>query len=67
MKKIIDVYWLLAWFLLVKGSGNIAFKDDDYQIKPSPIMFLNTGSYVESFDGGIKWMNFLIKDDDLLK
>ena len=30
-------------------------------------MIPKTSTYVKSYDGEIKWVNFLIKDDDLLK
>ena len=31
------------------------------------IMLPETSVYLKSYDGQTKWMNFLIKDDDLLK
>ena len=30
-------------------------------------MLLKTSAYVKSYDGQIKWMQFLIEDDDLLE
>ena len=30
-------------------------------------MVAKTSTYVKSYDGKNKWMNFLIKDDELLK
>ena len=45
----------------------IGYKDDEYKIKPLCIMLLKTSSYVRSYNGETKWMNFLIKDNELLK
>ena len=45
----------------------IGFKDNDYKIKLLCIMFPKTSAYLKSYDDETKWMNFLIKDDDLLK
>ena len=41
--------------------------DDDYKIKSLHIMLPQTSAYVKGFDGQIKWIHFLIKDDELLK
>ena len=35
--------------------------DDDYVIKPLPIMLTNTSAYVKIYDGETKWMKFLLK------
>ena len=45
----------------------IGCKDDDYRIKPLSIMHPKGNAYIKSYDGETKWMNFLIKDGDLLK
>ena len=41
--------------------------DDDYKIKPLRIMFPQAKDYVESYDGEIKWLYFLLEDNELLK
>ena len=38
---------------------------DDYKIKPLHIMLPKPRTYIKSFCGQIKWMYFLIEDDDL--
>ena len=43
--------------------GNI----DDDKITPLTIMLPKTSAYVKSYDGGTKWMYFLIEDEELLK
>ena len=45
----------------------IGYRDDEYKIKPLCIMLLKTSTYVRSYNGETKWMNFLIKDNELLK
>ena len=45
----------------------IGYKDEDNKLKPLHIMPLKTSTYVKSYDGETKWMNFLNKDGDLLK
>ena len=46
----------------------IFYKIDDCKIKPLHIMLPNMSTYVKSYEcGETKWMNFLIKDDNLLK
>ena len=45
----------------------IGYKDDDHKIKLLSIMLLKTSNYVKSYDGETTWLNFFIKDDDLLK
>ena len=40
---------------------------DDYNIKPFSIFFLKITVYIKRYDGGTKWMYFLIEGDDLLK
>ena len=46
----------------------IGYKDDkDYKAKPSRIMLPKMSTYVKSYDVETKWMNFLIKDAELLK
>ena len=35
--------------------------DDDYVIKPLPIMLTKTSAYVKIYDGETKWMKFLLK------
>ena len=39
---------------------------NDNKVKALHIMIPKTSPYVKSYDGQIKWMHFLIKDDDLL-
>ena len=41
------------------------YSDDKFN--PLHIMLPETSVYLKSYDGQTKWMNFLIKDDDLLK
>ena len=38
----------------------------DHKVKPLHIMLPKASSYVKSYDGQTKWMNFLIEGDDLL-
>ena len=38
-----------------------------YEINPLHISLPKTCAYVKSYDGQIKWMYFLIEDDNLLK
>ena len=45
----------------------LGYKDDDYKIKPLPIMLPKTSACIKSNDGESNWMNFFIKDDELLK
>ena len=47
----------------------IGYLDDDYNMKYKPlrIMLPKRSTYVKNYDGATKWMNFFIKDDDLLK
>ena len=45
----------------------IGYKDDDYRIKPLRTILPNTSAYVKRYDREIKWINILVKDDDLLK
>ena len=45
----------------------IGYKDDDYRIKPLRTILPNTSAYVKSYDRETKWINILVKDDDLLK
>ena len=45
----------------------IGYKDDDYRIKPLRTILPNTSTYVKRYDREIKWINILVKDDDLLK
>ena len=40
---------------------------NDDKFNPLHIMLPETSVYLKSYDGQTKWMNFLIKDDDLLK
>ena len=44
-----------------------AYIDDDYEIKPLRVILPKMVAYVKNYDGETKWMNILIKDDDLLK
>ena len=44
----------------------IGYLYEDYKIKPLDIM-PPTSAFVKSYDGLIKWMYFLIQDDNLLK
>ena len=41
--------------------------DDDYVIKPLPIMLTKTSAYVKIYDGETKWMKFLLKMISCLK
>ena len=45
----------------------IGYKDDDYKIELLRIMLPKASTYVKSYDGETKWINFFIKDDNLLK
>ena len=45
----------------------IGYFYDDHKFKPLHIMLPKTSAYVKSYDGQIKWMYFLIENDDLLK
>ena len=38
---------------------------NDHKVKPLHIMLPKTSAYVRSYDGQIKWMYFLIEDDDV--
>ena len=40
---------------------------NDNKVKPLHIMLPKTSAYVKSCDGQIKWIYFLIEDDDLLE
>ena len=40
---------------------------NDDKFNPLHIMLPETSVYLKSYDGQTKWMNFLIKDADLLK
>ena len=40
---------------------------DNYKIEPLHIMLPKTRVHVKSYDGQMKWMYFLIEDDDLLE
>ena len=40
---------------------------DYYKIKSFSIILPKTSAYAKSYDGGIKWMYFLIEDEELLK
>ena len=59
----IDDILYLAWFLLLEKSYKyfIGHKDDDHK------MLSRTSACVKSYHSETKWMNFLIKDDNLLK
>ena len=45
----------------------IGCKDDNHKIRQLRIMLPKTSACVKSYDGETKWMNFLIKNNDLLK
>ena len=45
----------------------LGYKNDDYKIKPLPIMLSKTRTCIKSNDSETEWMNFFIKDDELLK
>ena len=45
----------------------IGYQDDDYKIELLRIMLPKASTYVKSYDGETKWINFFIKDDNLLK
>ena len=63
-----QVSCILSCFFVVKiNKYFIGYKGDDYKIKPSRIMLPKTSAYIRSYGGETKWMNFLIKDDNLLK
>ena len=38
-----------------------------YEIKPLRVIFTKASAYVKSYHGETKWINFFIKDEDLLK
>ena len=47
---------------------SISYKDDNnYKIKPLHIMLPKMSAYVKTYDGKTIWMNFFLKDDELLK
>ena len=41
--------------------------DNGDKVKSLNIILSKTSAYVKSYDGQIKWMYFLIEDDDLLE
>ena len=41
----------------------IGYLNNNDKVKPMYIMLPKTSAYVRSYDGKIKWMYFLIKDD----
>ena len=41
--------------------------DDDYKIKPFSILLPKMSAYVRRYNSETKWMQFLIKDYELLK
>ena len=45
----------------------IGYLHNDHKVKALHIILPKTSAYVESYHGQILWMNFLIKDDDLLE
>ena len=45
----------------------IVYVDGSHKIKPLRKMLPKASTYVKSYDGGTKWMYFLIDDDQLLK
>ena len=45
----------------------IGYLYDDYKIKPLHIIFPKMSAFVKIHNGQIKWMYFLIEDDNLLK
>ena len=45
----------------------IGYKDDDYKIKLLCIMLPKTSAYEKRYGGETIWMNFLIKDAELLR
>ena len=45
----------------------IGYLYNDDQVKPLNIILPKTSIYVKSYDWQTEWMNFLIKDDDLLE
>ena len=57
---------VLLWYVDI-DKRFIGYKDNDYKIKLLRKMCPKTIAYVKRYDGETKWMNFLIKDDDLLK
>ena len=44
----------------------IGYLHNDDKVKSLHIRLPKTSAYVKSYDGQTKWINFLIKDDDLL-
>ena len=67
----VDINNILVSSKISFGEKNckyfIGYMYDDYRIKPLHIMFPKTEVYVKRYDGQIKWMYFLIKNDDLLE
>ena len=67
----VDIDSILTSSLFFSGEKNykyfIGYEDDDYDIKQFHMMLLQTSTYVKGLDDEIKWMNFFIKDDNLLK
>ena len=67
----VDIRSILICSIITSDEKNykyfIGYKDDDYKIKPLCVRLQRTSACVKDYDGETKLMNFLIKDDDLLK
>ena len=67
----VDIVKIRVCSMVPSGKKNykyfIGYKDDDYKIELLRIMLPKASTYVKSYDGETKWINFFIKDDNLLK
>ena len=64
------VQYLKRFIRVIKNykyfKKNYEYLYNDDRVKPLHIMPPKTSTYVKSYDEQIKWMCFLIEDDDLL-
>ena len=69
--KDVDIEKVLVTNNISFGEKNyksfIGYLYNDDKVKPLNIMIPKTSAYVNCYDGQIKWMYFLIEDDELLE
>ena len=67
--QILTKYYYQKRFLLVKKNYKyfIGYLHNDHKGNGLDIALPKVSAYVKIYDGQTKWINFLIKDDDLLK
>ena len=69
--KDVDIEKLLLSNKIYFGEKNykyfIGYLYNDHKVKTLHIMIPKTSAYVKSYDGQIKWMYFLMADDDFLE